>query len=136
MQWNRGTNAGFSEATPINKVNLNYLEGVNVEDEQNDPDSILNYARYAIEIRKRPQINEQVLRGKFEIVDMNHADVFAYRHYGYGEQLVCITNMRPYNVYFGFYDKIRDILLHNYPDIVYNDHVFELRPFETFLLRV
>ena len=136
MQWNRGTNAGFSEAAPINKVNLNYLEGVNVEDEQNDPDSILNYARYAIEIRKRPQINEQVLRGKFEIVDMNHADVFAYRHLGYGEQLVCITNMRPYNVYFGFYDNIRDILLHNYPDIVYNDHVFELRPFETFLLRV
>lgn len=135
FQWNQGKNAGFSEATPINMVNANYLEGVNVFDESNDPDSILSYYRIAISLRKRRDIAELVASGKFSIIDMNHADVFAYRHEG-PSQLVCITNMRPYSVYFGFYDNISDILLHNYDDIRYENHVFELRPFETFLLKV
>ena len=136
FQWNRGINAGFSEATPVNKVNSNYLEGVNVEDEEKHPYSILGFYRYAIELRKRKEIADIVDYGKFEIIDMNHPDVFSYRHRHENGQLVVITNFRPYNVYFGFYDFISDIIIHNYGDIKYENHVFELRPFETFLLKV
>ena len=134
MQWNRGPNAGFSDATPINKVNQNYLEGVNVEDEQREPYSLWGFYRYAIGMRKRRDIAD-LMKGRFEIIDMNHPDVFAYRHDG-PSQIVCIANFRPYNVYFGFYDNISDILIHNYGDILFRDHVFELRPYEVFLLKV
>ena len=47
-----------------------------------------------------------------------------------------ISNFRPYQVYFTFYYDIRDILLHNYDGVILNDHVFTLRPYECFLLKV
>ena len=47
-----------------------------------------------------------------------------------------ISNMRPYQVYFTFYYDIKDILLHNYEGVIISDHVFTLRPFESFLLKI
>ena len=135
MQWNRDKNAGFSTGTPINKVNDNYLQGVNVEQENANPWSILNFYRYAIAMRKRSEILEATLNGSFHILDMNHPDVFAYVREG-NQKYVIISNFRPYQVYFSFWFNIEDVLLHNYGDVVINDHVFTLRPFETFLLKV
>ena len=135
MQWDRGQNAGFSSATPINKVNANYLEGVTVADQIDDPFSTLRFFKYAISKRHDPFINELVQHGKFEILDMPHPDVFAYTHDG-AKKLVVITNMRPYTVYFSFYNNFSDILVHNYGNVIFTNHVFELRPFETYLLLV
>jgi oligo-1,6-glucosidase len=135
MQWDRSDNAGFSAHPGVNKVNDNYLSGVNVADEMSDPWSILNFYQYAIALRKDPIINEQVLEGKLELVDHNHPDVFAYIHDG-KKKLMVISNFRPYQVYFTFYYEIADVLLHNYDQVMLDDHVFTLRPFETFLLRI
>lgn len=135
MQWTKGINAGFSAGKPINKVNANYLEGVNVEDEMKDPYSILNYFQYAIEKRKDVLINEQVTNGDLEIVDFNHPDVFAYSHAG-AKKLMVISNFRPFPVYFTFYYEISDVILHNYDKVILEDHVFTLRPYETYLLRL
>jgi len=135
MQWDRTDNAGFSAHPGVNKVNDNYLNGVNVADEMSDPWSILNFYQYAIALRKDPLINEQVLEGKLELVDHNHPDVFAYIHDG-KKKLMVISNFRPYQVYFTFYYEIADVLLHNYDQVMLDDHVFTLRPFETFLLRI
>lgn len=135
MQWDTSVNAGFSKGKPINKVNSNYLEGVNVEEEMKDPYSIINFFQYAIEKRKDPLINEQVLSGDLQIIDYNHPDVFAYTHDG-NRKLMVISNFRPYKVYFTFYYEISDVLLHNYDKILLDDHVFTLRPFESFLLRL
>jgi Glycosidases len=135
MQWDRSHHAGFSEHKGLNRVNDNYLSGVNVADQMADPWSILNFYQYAIALRKNSQINEQVLEGKLEIVDHNHPDVFAYIHDG-NKKLMVISNFRPYQVYFTFYYEIGDVLLHNYDQVILEDHVFTLRPFETFLLRL
>ena len=134
MQWDRGENAGFGPTPYINKVNQNYLQGVNVADEYNRFESVLNYYRYAIGKRKEPFLAAQVAMGKWDLLDTNHPDVFAYTHEG-PELLVCIANFRPYNTFFSFYYNIKDIILHNYGDVIFNDHVFELRPFECFLLK-
>jgi oligo-1,6-glucosidase len=135
MQWDDSANAGFSPKGSINKVNDNYQDGVNVLDEMKDPYSILNFYQYAIGIRKDPIINDQVLHGEFTLVDHNHPDVFAYMHDG-AEKIMVISNFRPYQVYFTFYFDIKDILLHNYEGVIISDHVFTLRPFESFLLKV
>lgn len=42
MQWTAGENAGFSNAKPWMMVNPNYKE-INVEDQQNDAESVLNF---------------------------------------------------------------------------------------------
>lgn len=136
MQWDNSENAGFSSKQGQVKVNSNYLEGVNVYTQMCDPYSILNFYQYAIEKRKNPEINDIVINGSFDLLDRNHPDVFAYKHELNGEKLIVISNFRDYEVYFSFYWTIKDVILHNYEDVILNDHVFKLRPFETFLLKV
>lgn len=135
MQWNRNEYAGFSASSPCMPVNPNYLEGVDIESQMSDPYSILNFYQYAFEYRMNRLVNESVLHSPLKIIDHNHPDVFAYMHEG-PIKLMVISNMRDYDVYFSFYNEIVDIKLHNYGDVILEDHVFKLRPFETFLLIV
>ncbi len=51
VQWSAEENAGFTTGTPWLPVNENYKE-INVEREENDPDSLLNFYRKAIALRK------------------------------------------------------------------------------------
>ena len=135
MQWNHEENAGFGKKIAVNALNENYKEGVNVLDQMKDPWSIINFFQYAILKRREPEINDIVLHGKLHILDFNHPDVLAYMHEG-KENLVVIASLRPYETYFSFYHMIRDVVLHNYGDVLLKDHVFTLRPFECFLLKV
>lgn len=51
VQWSDEEYAGFSNHKPWFYVNENYKE-VNVKNQENDPDSVLNYYRKAIKLRK------------------------------------------------------------------------------------
>ncbi len=51
MQWTGGKNAGFSENRPWFYVNPNYTK-INVEAEEKDPSSILNFYRRCLKLRK------------------------------------------------------------------------------------
>ena len=132
--WKNAVNGGFSSVTPCFPFNHDYEEGVNVEDEALDPDSILSYFKEAIALRKTPELTKAVLDGRFEILDYDHPDVFAYLHHG-NEKYIVIASLRPYECYFGYYWSISDVLLHNYPDTIFENHVFKLRPFECFLIK-
>ena len=57
MQWNTRENAGFTTGTPWLKVNDNYTE-INVETQDTDPDSVLNYYRKLIALRTSPAYKE------------------------------------------------------------------------------
>lgn len=135
MQWDRSAFAGFSPKGSPFKVNNNYLQGVNIQDEMEDPYSVLNFYQYAIALRHDPVINDQVLHGELSIIDHNHPDVFSYVHEG-AEKIMVISNFRPYQVYFTFYYILKDILLHNYAGVLLSDHVFTLRPYESFLIKI
>ena len=135
MQWDKTSYAGFSKVAPKVKVNDNYKEGVNVQEQMEDPYSILNYFQYAISFRKNAIYNDIVNNGKLEIVDYNHPDVLAYLHRG-SSTIMVISNFRPYQTYFTFNYEIGDIVLHNYDGVLLKDHVFTLRPFECYLLKI
>ncbi len=51
VQWSAGENAGFTTGKPWFSINPNYKE-INVESEETDPDSILNFYRKAVRLRK------------------------------------------------------------------------------------
>ena len=74
MQWNTTTNAGFSEGTPWIDVNPNYEE-VNVEAARNDPDSIYQYYREAIALRKREDV---LVYGEYDLLHSDHEAIYAY----------------------------------------------------------
>ena len=52
MQWTDGENAGFTTGKTRFYVNQNYQEG-NVAQQESDPDSVLNFYRAAIALRKK-----------------------------------------------------------------------------------
>ncbi len=54
MQWQNAPNGGFCPpgVTPWLPVNPNYAVGVNVADQETDPDSLLNFYRRMIRVRK------------------------------------------------------------------------------------
>ena len=52
MQWSDAANAGFTTGQPWFSVNENYPE-INVARQEQDPDSLLNFYRKAIALRKR-----------------------------------------------------------------------------------
>ena len=134
MQWSEGENAGFTTGTPIQKVNGNYAM-VNVALQEKDPNSILNFYKTAIALRKDPLIMNAVLDAPFELVEADHKDVFAYVHRG-TKSLLVISNFRSYEVPFQLSYRIKKILLHNYPTMEKRGLSLLLRPFESYLLEL
>jgi len=134
IQWSDAKYAGFSKVAPASKVNGNYVD-VNVQEQERDPDSILNFFRKAIKIRKNPDIQNMVLDGPFSLIDENNQDVFAYMHSG-EMPLVVISNFRKYSIKIMLEGKIKRVILHNYPDMLTNDKVINLRPFESYLIEM
>lgn len=67
MQWSSKTHAGFTSGTPWLKVNENY-KLINVEDQENNPNSVLNYYRKLVALRKSAEYKEVFTYGTFEPV--------------------------------------------------------------------
>jgi len=55
MQWSAGRNAGFSKSIPWFFVNENY-KTINVEAQENDPDSLLNFYRRLVKFKKETPV--------------------------------------------------------------------------------
>lgn len=77
MQWSVLENAGFTTKTPWLKVNDNYPE-INVKKQEDDPDSVLNYYRKLISVRKSPEYKEVFTYGDFVPVYLDTESIMAY----------------------------------------------------------
>ena len=64
VQWSNKENAGFTTGTPWLKVNSNYTQ-INVESQEKDADSVLNYYRKLVAARKSPEYKEVFTYGEF-----------------------------------------------------------------------
>jgi alpha-glucosidase len=75
MQWNADTDAGFSTAPkPWLPLNPDY-KTVNVAAEERDPDSIFNYYKALIRLRKQ---NPQLRDGEFVLIDAKNDHVLSF----------------------------------------------------------
>jgi maltose alpha-D-glucosyltransferase / alpha-amylase len=96
MQWNSDRNAGFSRATPaklFSPVIMDPVWGyqaVNVEAEQSDPSSLLNWMRNMIALRKLFRVFG---RGTLEFLNPENRKVLAYLRRHDDEQVLCIANL-------------------------------------------
>ena len=89
MQWSDEENAGFTVGTPWLKVNPNYRR-INAAAQEKDPDSVLNYYRRLIALRKSSEYRELFTYGDFAPAYLDKADVFAYTR-RLGERRVLIA---------------------------------------------
>ena len=98
MQWDNTAQAGFTTGTPWISVNPNYTY-INVSDAAKDPDSILNFYRQLIELRK----NSKVLKyGDFTLLLPEDPQLFAYRRSDGGEEILVCCNFSDREAAFPF----------------------------------
>jgi oligo-1,6-glucosidase len=88
MQWNYNAEAGFTTGKPWLAVNENY-KMLNVQEQETRSDSVLNYFRKMIQLRKN---NLSLVYGAFELVDENNKQIFAYTRQLDSEKLLVVLN--------------------------------------------
>ena len=88
VQWDDSENAGFSTSEPWFYVNENY-KSVNVKAQQSDPDSILNFYRKAIALRKE---SSAVRHGNYKEYFKLSSKVYTYSREDENERLLIICS--------------------------------------------
>ena len=88
MQWNNEENAGFSKNKPWLNINPNYQD-INVRDQENDANSILNFHRKLIKLRKD---NKALVYGSFKQLKTNK-NYFCYERELDNEKFLVIINL-------------------------------------------
>jgi oligo-1,6-glucosidase len=125
FQWDSTRNAGFTTGTPWIKVNPDYAT-VNAAAQEKDPNSILNYFRRVVRLRKD---NLVLVYGKYALVDKDNPDVYAYTREGYGKKMLILLNFRTHTARANTGIDLSNarLLVDNYPEPPGGD---SLRPYE------
>ena len=134
MQWSADEFAGFSTAEPWLKSPDNYKE-INVEAEKKDPDSVYEYYKKLIQLRKE---NDVVSKGSIEFLCRDNPEVFAYKREFEGKVLIVLNNFGAGNVQVDLSGEI--CKLSSYKKILGNyqgeciENKQALRPFESMVI--
>ena len=91
VQWNAQENAGFTTGTSWLKVNDNYKK-INMEAQDHDPDSVLNYYRKLIALRKSPSYKEVFTYGEFIPAYQDTDSVMAYYRKDENKRILIVAN--------------------------------------------
>ena len=131
MQWDAGPNAGFTSGTPWITPPDNYRT-INVQAELQDPDSILNYYKRLIQLRKdNPVISE----GGIEFLCQGVPGVLAYRRFLGKDEMLVYNNLTGETITLD--DACRadgQKIIGNYADTGVWDGRLILRPYESIVL--
>jgi oligo-1,6-glucosidase len=133
MQWDNVANAGFSTGNPWLKTNPNYVS-VNVAAEEKDPNSILNYFRKLVRLRKS---DKTFVYGTYTLLDESNPDIYAYVRELDGKKILVLLNWSAKNasVNLGKLDISKAVLLQgNYNEA--SKGITDLRAYEAAVYRL
>lgn len=133
MQWNADAYAGFSSCKPWIDIPDNY-QYINVASEAADSDSVLNYHKQLIALRKKhPAISD----GQIAFIDSDNLDVFAYRRYTKDESICVFCNLTNHKTTVNTFIHADSsvVLLNNYPTSSLCSPL-TLRPYEALVLQI
>ena len=135
VQWSSEANAGFTTGTPWFHVNPNYTD-INVEQQETDPDSILNFYRKAIELRKRLPA---VRFGEYKEYCRNSPKVYMYARETERQRLLVVCSFADAAVRVKapktFDLQNGELILSNYSECMLNGNEFTARPYEARVYR-
>lgn len=131
MQWSDAPNAGFTEGTPWIKVNQNYKK-INAKNQIKDDNSILNYYKKLISLRKRLPV---LINGEYAEYYERHSTLYVYTREDKNDKILVINNFSAKYVKFKFIKVFEnykyELLLSNYD--IFNKDMSNilLKPYET-----
>jgi oligo-1,6-glucosidase len=130
FQWDDSENAGFTTGTPWIKVSNNY-KTINAAAQDKDPNSVLNYFRQVVQLRKD---NLVLVYGKYTLLDKDNPDVYAYTRELNGKKMLILLNFSAKNATANVDVDMNNTkgLLSNYKDkVIYKvKGGVSLRPYE------
>ena len=132
MQWNDSINGGFTTGEPWIGVNKNYTS-INAENQLQDEDSIFNYYKKLVSLRKEYDI---IAYGDIKPMDKMNPSVFAYERNYNKENLVVICNFYGEKITWKCDRELDNhtVLISNYSDQYVKGSEVTLRPYETMIL--
>ena len=130
MQWNSSKNAGFTCGKPWIGVNENYKR-INVEVEERDENSVLNFYKKLIKLKKS---NEALIYGVYDLILEEDENIFAYTRTLNNEKFLIMANLTGENAKY-MYEKeklnSKDLILNNYEVCEHKNLTeFTLKPYE------
>ncbi|WP_288222493.1 alpha-glucosidase [uncultured Clostridium sp.] len=136
MQWNNSINGGFSSSNPWIKINPNYTE-INVENQLSNEDSILNFYKKMIKIRKE---NEALIYGEYKLILEDDESIYSYIREFDNKRFIIMTNLTGKHVEFKYEKellKYEKLLLSNYKVEAHSDIAnVLLKPYEARLYKL
>ena len=128
MQWTGEENAGFTAGTPWLRVNSNYT-AINVEKETIDPNSVLNFYKKLIALRKDPEYKETVVYGALEPFMEDRHNLMAYYRKG-DKTLLVVGNYQWDEQEITLPSECKKVLINNYPDMVLDGNLVKLHGYQ------
>lgn len=130
MQWNSSKNAGFTCGKPWIGVNENY-KTINVEVEERDENSVLNFYKKLIKLKKS---NEALIYGVYDLILEEDENIFAYTRTLNNHKFLIMANLTGENAKY-MYEKeklnSKDLILNNYEVCEHKNLTeFTLKPYE------
>ncbi|MBZ4664007.1 MAG: malL5 [Caloramator sp.] len=136
MQWDDSKNAGFSDANPWIRVNSNYKD-INVKAQIKDENSILNYYRRLIELRKN---NLTLVYGDFIEINREHEEIYSYIRKGEDDAFLVVVNFFGGTPEFKLPEDVKikeaKLILSNYNFLDENINNIALRPYEARIYKI
>ena len=134
FQWDDSPNAGFTTGTPWLKVNPDYTS-INAAVQEKDPNSILNYFRKMVRLRKE---NPVLIYGKYTLLDKDNPELFAYTRELNGEKVLVVLNFSKLKVAFSLNGiKITGkAWINNYNEEKTNEKSILLLPYQAVIYKI
>ena len=115
MQWSDEANAGFTTGTPWLKVNPNYTS-INATEQMKNPESVWNFYKQLISLRKDPAYKETVVYGALEPVWEERHNLMAYYRKG-DRTLLVVGNYQREAQEIVLPSGYQKVLLNNYGNV-------------------
>lgn len=115
VQWSSEKNAGFTTGTPWLKVNSNYKE-INVAAQEKDPNSVLNYYRKLVALRKSFEYKEVFTYGTFVPAYQDMDGIMAYYRVDETRRILVAANFGINTTDLILDYSVKEILLSNKTD--------------------
>lgn len=134
MQWTDGANAGFTSGKPWLEVNSNYTR-INAEAQMKDPDSVWNFYKKLIALRKDPEYKETVVYGALKPVWEDVHNLMAYYRKG-DRTLLVVGNYQKEPQSIELSHGYKKVLLNNYHELSENGNKLILQGYQFLVLEV
>lgn len=132
MQWDASNNADFTTGEPWLSVNKNHNQ-INVEAQDNEPNSILNYFRDMVKLRKE---NPALIYGDYQLLRAEHPEIFAYTRTLNKQKMLVLLNFKSNNSNIQL-NEVKDMnktIINNYKTLNVKNNIITLQPYQAVII--